>query len=51
MPIATASDGAEIFYSARGEGHPLVLSNPSFSSYRLWERQAEALAKTIAYFE
>jgi pimeloyl-ACP methyl ester carboxylesterase len=45
MPIATASDGAEIFYSARGEGHPLVLSNPSFSSYRLWESQAEALAE------
>jgi len=44
MPFATASDGAEIFWSARGQGHPLVLSNPSFSTYRMWERQAEALS-------
>ena len=43
MTIAVASDGAEIFYSARGQGPPLVLSNPSFSSYRLWEGQVEAL--------
>jgi pimeloyl-ACP methyl ester carboxylesterase len=45
MPFATASDGAEIFYSAQGEGRPLVLSNPSFSSYRLWEGQVEALSE------
>lgn len=45
MPFATASDGAEIFYSAQGEGRPLVFSNPSFSSYRLWEAQVEPLAE------
>ena len=44
MPTARASDGAEIFYSATGDGPTLVLSNPSFSSYRLWERSAEALS-------
>jgi pimeloyl-ACP methyl ester carboxylesterase len=38
-----ASDGAEIFYSAHGQGTPLVLSNPSFSSYRLWDGQIAGL--------
>lgn len=44
MPYASASDGARIFYEARGDGEPLLLSTASFCTHRHWEHQAEALA-------
>ena len=44
MPYASASDGARIFYEARGDGEPLLLSTASFCTHRHWEHQAEELA-------
>ena len=45
MPFVEASDGAKIFWRARGEGPPLLLSCASFSTSAHWSGQEEALAR------
>jgi pimeloyl-ACP methyl ester carboxylesterase len=44
LSVAVASDGARIFYEAAGDGPPLIVSNPTFSSHELWREQFEALS-------
>jgi pimeloyl-ACP methyl ester carboxylesterase len=45
VPHVEASDGAKVWYEARGDGPPLLLSSASFSTHLHWTGQVEALAR------
>src|SRR5574338_727472 len=45
MPFVLASDGAKIFWRARGAGPPLILSCASFSTSAHWAGQEEGLSE------
>ncbi len=49
MPYALASDGAEIYYEAHGEGTPLLICNASFSTHLHWRAQVERLSRSFRF--